>query len=71
MSSVNISLRKEAYDFLKYLKGKDRSFSEVILGFKKEKKDLLDFFGVLRDSSWKAKEEAMKSFRISVNRRMK
>ena len=71
MSSINISLRKEAYNFLKSLKGKNISFSDVILGFKKEKRDILDFFGVLKDSSWKTKEEAMRGFRTSINRRMK
>lgn len=34
MGSVNISLKKDAYEFLKSLKSDDKSFSEVILEFK-------------------------------------
>jgi predicted CopG family antitoxin len=34
MVGVNISLTKEAYDFLIVLKGRNKSFSDVILDFK-------------------------------------
>ncbi len=37
MGSVNISIRKEAYEFLKSLKAEDESFSDVILEFKENK----------------------------------
>lgn len=30
MDSVNISLKKEAYDFLNSIKKKDQSFSELV-----------------------------------------
>ena len=34
MSSINISIKKEAYDFLKKSKTDDESFSDVILKIK-------------------------------------
>lgn len=54
MASVNISLKKEAYDFLSSLKTENKSFSEIILEFKYNKrrgttKDLLKFAGCLKD----------------------
>ena len=36
MVNINISVKEEAYDFLKKLKSKDKSFSDVILSFKKD-----------------------------------
>ena len=68
MASVNISVRKEAYEFLKNLKTKDKSFSDVILSFKKEQGDVMRFFGVLKDSDWNEKEKHMKGLRESFNR---
>lgn len=71
MVSINISLRKEAYEFLKSRKSPNKSFSEIILDFKKEEKDPLEFFGVLRDLEWKNKEERMKLLRKSFAKRLR
>ena len=70
MSSVNIAIKKEAYDFLKSFKTQDKSFSDVILGFK-AKKSALDFFGVLKDKDWNAAEERMRGLRQSLGRRVR
>ncbi len=70
MSSINISIRKEAYDFLKEFKTRDKSFSEIILGFKKEP-NIMKFFGILNDLEWDSKEKSMKSLRDSFNKRLK
>ena len=75
MSSVNISIREEAYRFLKSLKSRDKSFSDVILKFKEEKgkkNNIMRLFGVLSDKGidWKAKEKRMKRFRDSFSRRL-
>lgn len=76
MGSINISIKKEAYDFLKSLKERDRSFSDIILEFKERRrgttKDLLKFVGVMKNISidWKAKEERMRELRDSFNRRL-
>lgn len=72
MVNINISIRKEAYDFLSRLKGENKSFSEVILGFKKEKKTALDFFGGLKDVGidWKAEEKERRALRKSFERRL-
>jgi predicted CopG family antitoxin len=71
MVSVNISIKREAYEFLKKLKTRDKSFSDVILGFKEEKGDVMRFFGILKDSDWKEKEERMKRLRESFNKRLR
>ena len=70
MTSINISVKKEAYEFLRNLKAGDKSFSDVILSFKKEKKDIMRFFGVLKDSDWENKEISMKKLRESFNKRL-
>ena len=75
MGSVNISLRKEAYEFLKSLKSEEKSFSDVVLEFKdnknvKDGKSLLKYAGALKglNIDWKAKEKRMKDFRESFNK---
>lgn len=79
MGSINISLRKEAYEFLKALKSREKSFSDVVLEFKERSnalrsgKALLKYAGALKNLNidWKAKEKRMKEFRDSFNRRIK
>jgi predicted CopG family antitoxin len=70
MASINISIKREAYEFLKNMKTEDKSFSDVILGFKKEQGNIMNFFGVLKDTDWKEKEKSMKSLRESFNKRL-
>lgn len=70
MTSTNIAIKKEAYEFLKNLKTKDRSFSDVILSFKKEKNNIMRFFGVLKNLDWDEKEKNMKDFRSSFSKRL-
>ncbi len=69
MASVNISVKKDAYEFLKRLKTKEKSFSDVILSFKKDQNDPLDFFGVLKDVDWGEREKNMQNLRKSFSRR--
>ena len=69
MASINISVKKEAYEFLRNLKAGDKSFSDVILSFKKEQ-NIMRFFGVLKDSDWDNKERNMKSLRESFSKRL-
>ena len=71
MTSINISLKKEAYDFLKNLKTKDKSFSEVILSFNKEQGNVMRFFGVLRNLDWDEKENKMKDLRTSFSKKLR
>ena len=70
MASINISVKKEAYDFLKDMKTKDKSFSDIILSFKKEQNSVMRFFGALKEIDWKEKEKSMKSLRESFNKRL-
>ena len=79
MVNINISIRKEAYDFLSSFKTKEKSFSDVILEFKENNyekgsaKSLLRFAGVLKDLDidWKEKEKRMKEFRNSFDKRIR
>ena len=70
MTSINISIKKEAYDFLRTLKAKDRSFSDIILDFKKDQSNIMKFFGILRDLYLYEKEKNMKNLRDSFNKRL-
>lgn len=79
MGSVNISIKKEAYDFLLTMKSKDKSFSDVIMEMKNSginkkgsKENVLKFAGVLKDSdvNWNQVDERMKDFRKSFNERV-
>ncbi|MBI4210781.1 MAG: antitoxin VapB family protein [Candidatus Diapherotrites archaeon] len=79
MASQNISVKQEAYDFLRSRKGRDRSFSDVILEFKEMGADkkgspeaVMKFFGVLKGKGidWKEKEKRMAEFRAEVERRL-
>jgi len=75
MTNINISIKEEAYKFLKSLKTRDKSFSDVILEFKEtkgSKERLLSFFGTLnaKGVDWNARERSMKEFRDSFNRRI-
>lgn len=70
MTSKNISLRKEAYDYLRSLKRRGKSFSEIILEFKKRDQSILRFFGILKDSDWDEKKRRMKELRNSFEERL-
>ena len=77
MASINISLTEEAYNYLRTLKGKDKSFSEVIIEMKENgcfrkgsKENVLRFAGVLKNIDWKEREKRMKGFRESFNKKM-
>jgi len=77
MTNVNISIKKEAYDFLKSFKTKDKSFSDVILELKDEGKErngksLLKFAGGLKhlDINWEEKEKKIMEFRKNFDKRV-
>ena len=71
MASINISIKKEAYDFLSHFKDENTSFSDIILNFKKKEDGIMRFFGKLKDFDWKEKEKRMKSFRNSFDKRLR
>lgn len=76
MVNINISIKKEAYDFLKGFKTKDKSFSDVILGFKEngykkgDAKALLRFAGALKHVDWDGREKMMKELRRDFDERI-
>ena len=70
MVSINIAIKTEAYNFLKDLKAKDKSFSDVILSFKKEQNGIMRFFGVMKGLDWSDKEDRMGKLRESFNKKL-
>lgn len=70
MSSINIAIKKEAYDFLKNLKSREKSFSDVILSFKKDQDNVIKFFGILKNIDWAEKEKNMQNLRGSFNKKL-
>ncbi|MAF36312.1 hypothetical protein CL622_04300 [archaeon] len=71
MVNINISIKQEAYKFLKTLKTKNKSFSDVILSFKSEDDSIMRFFGVLKDKDWEETDQARKELRDSWDERLK
>ncbi len=73
MGSVNISIKEDAYRFLKSLKSGNKSFSDVILEFKDKKgskEAVLRFVGVLKDKKdWDLMEKNMGEFREEFEER--
>lgn len=70
---MNISIREEAYAFLKSLKAGNRSFSDVILGFKEQAQgsaDIMRFFGVLQDVDWEERKKEMVGLRREFEERL-
>jgi predicted CopG family antitoxin len=68
MSSVNISIKKEAYDYLKSLKRETQSFSDIILSFKKHAK-LSDYAGKISESRAAELKAALIANREESNKR--
>ena len=75
MGSMNISIKKEAYDLLSALKGKDKSFSDVIIEVvnkrkKGNSKDIMKFAGILREKEgdyWKGRKKDYEKIRKDLN----
>ncbi len=63
MASVNITISKDAYDFLKSIKG-SKSFSQTILQFKQQK-DYMRFAGGLKNTVLK---EDFQNYSASVRK---
>ena len=74
MSSMNVSLRKDVYEFLKMLKGNEKSFSDVIIELKERRKDddVMKLFGTLKNKGidWDSRKKRMTEFRESFNKRI-
>ena len=70
MASVNISIKEEAYRFLESMKDAEKSFSDVILSFKRKPRGVMRFFGVLQSADWKGREKRMASLRKDFEDRL-
>jgi len=74
MTSINISLKREAYDFLNSLRNGGKSFSDVVLELSKRSvkgnnEEVLKFWGVLKDKKdWGETGKGMKKFRESFEK---
>ncbi|PTD94245.1 antitoxin [archaeon SCG-AAA382B04] len=70
MPSKNISIKEEAYKRLKELKGKEKSFSDVILELtEKNKKDFSNIIGKNIDISWREVKKTRKRTEEDENRK--
>lgn len=75
MASVNISITDDAYRFLKLLKGRDKSFSDVILELKEKDakkgtgKSLLKFAGALKNLDTKRFDKIREDLNESFEKR--
>lgn len=69
MSSKNITISKEAYEFLKRTKGKDKSFSDVILSVKGSRSEVMSFAGSLRDADLDSVKKVRNEMRKDWDRR--
>jgi predicted CopG family antitoxin len=77
MVNINISLTEEAYNYLKMLKGKDKSFSDVVLDMKSENidkgsaKSVLRFAGVLKNLDTRKFDKVREGLNRSCEERQK
>lgn len=76
MSSINVSLRQEAYDYLKSIKSEDESFSDAVMKLKEERKtdgalavQLAQHHKKPSQEHIKEREQAIKQFRKNFERR--
>jgi len=72
MSNINISIKDEAYQFLQSHKGNKKSFSDVILEFKEweQSRDIVRFFGILKNVDWKKRKASMSELRKEFEERL-
>jgi len=77
MANINISIKEEAYQYLKMLKGKDKSFSDVIIELKDNKtgkgtaKSLLKYAGKLKHLDAKKFDKIREDLNEGLNKRVK
>ena len=73
MVNINISLTEEAYNYLKELKGKDKSFSDIVLEMKEKcnkkgiKELIMKYFGALEKSRLDEIEKWVGKIREDLN----
>jgi predicted CopG family antitoxin len=77
MVNINISLTEEAYDYLRKLKGKDKSFSDVVIEMKEKCNDrkgskelMLKYFGAISESRLDEIEKNTGKIRDELNREL-
>ncbi len=69
MGSKNITISDEAYEFLKEVKGSDKSFSDVILSMKGKRSEVMSFAGALADADLASVETVRDEMREDWERR--
>jgi len=77
MVNINISLTKEAYNYLKTLKGRDKSFSDVVIEMKEKcrerkgsKEAIMKYFGAIEKSRLDEIEKETEKTRADLNREL-
>lgn len=74
MVNINISLTEEAYNYLKILKGKDKSFSDVVIEMKEKgcyrkgiKELLMKYYGAIDKSELDRLSKRTREIREDLN----
>lgn len=63
MGSKNITISEEAYEYLKSMKGEEKSFSDVILSIKGRRIEVMSFAGSLKDADLESVERVRREMR--------
>ena len=65
----NITISDDAYDFLKKIKGDEKSFSDVILSLKGKRADIMEYAGSMEDADLESIEDVREDMRDDWNER--
>ena len=59
----NITVSDDAYEFLKKIKGDEKSFSDVILSMKGRRSNVMEYAGSLKDANMESVEKVREEIR--------
>lgn len=64
-----ITISDKAYEFLKMLKGENKSFSEIIISVKKGKQEIMSYAGSLKSADLRSVKQIREELRKDWNKR--
>jgi len=69
MVSKNITITKEAYDFLKKMKAGKKSFSKVILELKESRSNIMSYAGIFKNVDLSSVKKVREELRTDWSKR--